>query len=93
MYGLDAISAHNGWAMAVVGATIIFSGLIVLSLAISQLTNLLKLWDNGMIMFRQIYMEKIYSFFASKPCVTMCYYVRMIVCMVIDASQDIKNLY
>lgn len=37
MYGLKAISAYNGWAMAVAGALIVLSGLAVLSVIISQL--------------------------------------------------------
>ena len=40
MYGLQAISAHNGWAMAAVGALIVMTGLSMLSLAISQLHKL-----------------------------------------------------
>ena len=46
MYGLDAISAHNGWAISIVGIFIVFSGLILLSLAISQLHKMLDFWDN-----------------------------------------------
>ncbi|MFO7559966.1 MAG: OadG family protein [Desulfobacterales bacterium] len=46
MYGLEAITTHNGWSMAMVGAAIVFSGLVVLSLAISQLKKLIALWEN-----------------------------------------------
>ncbi|UCD31775.1 MAG: OadG family protein [Desulfobacterales bacterium] len=45
MYGLEAISAHNGWAMALAGALIVFSGLVVLCAVISQLHKILKIWD------------------------------------------------
>ncbi len=45
MFGLKAISAHNGWAMAVVGAAIVFSGLAVLAFVISQIHKLLGFWD------------------------------------------------
>ena len=45
MYGLNAIAAHNGWAMAFAGAMIVFSGLIILSLAISQLHKIVKLLE------------------------------------------------
>lgn len=45
MYGLEAIDAHNGWAIAIIGTGIVFSGLVVLSIAISQLHKLLILWD------------------------------------------------
>ncbi|MFY9942508.1 MAG: OadG family protein [Desulfobacterales bacterium] len=45
MFGLKAISANNGWAMAVVGAAIVFSGLAILALVISQIHKLLTFWD------------------------------------------------
>ncbi len=35
--GLEAISHHNGWAMAAVGASIVLSGLAILATIISQL--------------------------------------------------------
>ncbi len=37
MYGFQAISANDGWAMALMGVSIVFSGLVLLSLAISQI--------------------------------------------------------
>lgn len=46
MYGLEAINAHNGWSMAIVGATIVFAGLVALSFAISQLKRLIEIWEN-----------------------------------------------
>lgn len=46
MYGLEAINANNGWAISVVGVTIVFSGLVTLSLVISQLYRVLALWEN-----------------------------------------------
>jgi len=45
LYGIEAINANNGWAIAVVGAGIVFTGLVVLSVAISQLHKLLLFWD------------------------------------------------
>ena len=45
MFGLEAISHHNGWAIAVTGACIVFSGLGALSLIISQLHKLVALLD------------------------------------------------
>jgi len=45
LYGFDNITANNGWAMAFVGATIVFSGLVVLSFVISQIHKVLNLWD------------------------------------------------
>jgi len=46
VYGLNAINAHNGWAISVVGVTIVFTGLVMLSMAISQIHKLLDLWEN-----------------------------------------------
>ena len=43
MYGLEAISAHNGWAMAIVGPLIVISGLTILAIIISQLHKLVAL--------------------------------------------------
>ena len=46
MYGLEAINAHNGWAMAITGAIIVMSGLTVLSIIISQLHRIIGLLEN-----------------------------------------------
>ena len=46
MYGIEAITAHNGWAMAVAGVIIVFSGLVVLSTTIAQFHKLLNFWEN-----------------------------------------------
>ena len=40
MYGIAAITAKNGWAMAIAGALIVMSGLAVLALVIAQLKRL-----------------------------------------------------
>ncbi|MCJ8502651.1 OadG family protein [Desulfatitalea alkaliphila] len=45
MYGLEAINDAHGWQMAALGVSIVFSSLIVLSIVISQLHNLLELWE------------------------------------------------
>ncbi len=45
MYGLEAISKYNGWAMAMAGAIIVFSGLVVLSAVISQLHKVLDFFE------------------------------------------------
>ena len=47
MYGLDAISATNGWSMAIAGALIVMSGLSVLSFVISQLHKIAALLEKG----------------------------------------------
>lgn len=46
MYGLEAIYAHNGWAISVLGISIVFTGLCALSFAIAQLHKLLDFWDH-----------------------------------------------
>ncbi len=45
MYGLEAISAYNGWAMAITGPLIVISGLTILSLIISQLHKVVAFFD------------------------------------------------
>ena len=57
LYGLEAINAHNGWAISVVGVTIVFTGLVSLSVLISQLHKLVDLYNNP---------GKIKKLFASK---------------------------
>jgi hypothetical protein len=44
--GLEAINHYNGWSMAFVGASIVFTGLVVLSLTISQLKIIIAFWEN-----------------------------------------------
>jgi len=45
MLGLEAISAHNGWAMAVTGTIIVMGGLSVLAFIISQLHKIIGLFE------------------------------------------------
>jgi Na+-transporting methylmalonyl-CoA/oxaloacetate decarboxylase gamma subunit len=45
MYGLDAINAHNGWAMAFAGACIVLTGLSVLASIISLFPKVVGLFD------------------------------------------------
>ena len=53
MFSFHNITANNGWAMAAVGASIVFSGLVILSFAISQIHKLLALWDERAQYFGQ----------------------------------------
>ena len=46
MYGFNAINANNGWEMALLGICIVFTGLVLLSFAISQLHKILDFWEN-----------------------------------------------
>jgi len=52
LYGFHAISVHNGWAMSISGALIVFSGLVVLSTAISQIHRILLFFENKYASFR-----------------------------------------
>ncbi len=57
MYGLEAIDANNGWAISAVGVSIVFSGLVTLSMVISQLYKVIDLFENP---------QKIKDWFARK---------------------------
>lgn len=46
-YGFEAISAQNGWAMAITGIVIVMVGLALLSFVISQLHKVAALLENG----------------------------------------------
>jgi len=46
LIGIENITNNNGWAMAAVGASIVFLGLVLLSFVISQIHKLLKLWED-----------------------------------------------
>ena len=54
MTGLEAIYHHNGFSMAAVGITIVFTALVTLSIIISQLHKLLILWDNRKEMVKKL---------------------------------------
>ncbi len=45
MFGLKAVSAHNGWAMAAAGAIIVMCGLSVLAFIISQLHRIIGVFE------------------------------------------------
>lgn len=46
LYGLEAINAHNGWAISVVGISVVFTGLVTLVVLLSQLHKLVALYDD-----------------------------------------------
>ena len=46
MYGIEAITASNGWSMALAGVIIVFSGLVLLSLTIAQFHKVMNLLEN-----------------------------------------------
>jgi hypothetical protein len=43
--GLDNIALYNGWSQAVLGAFIVMTGLVILSIAISQIHKLVDFWE------------------------------------------------
>ncbi len=53
MYGFEAISYYNGWNMALVGALIVFAGLVLLSTTIYIFPKILMLWEKRQIEFEQ----------------------------------------
>jgi hypothetical protein len=46
LYGIEAINASNGWAIAIIGASIVMSGLAFLSFVISQLHRIITTFEN-----------------------------------------------
>jgi hypothetical protein len=53
LFGIENITNNNGWAMAAVGASIVFLGLVVLCFVISQIHKILKIWED-----REKYLER-----------------------------------
>ena len=49
MFGFEAIAHHNGWIMALTGALIVFTGLTILSLAISCIPKLMAIFENRIV--------------------------------------------
>jgi len=47
MYGLEAISHNNGWAISVVGVIIVFTGLVTLSLVIRIFPKIIALIEGN----------------------------------------------
>jgi len=54
LYGLEAINANNGWAISALGISIVFTGLTLLSLSISQIHKILDFWENRSDFFDRI---------------------------------------
>ena len=47
MTGLEAISANNGWSIAALGISIVFTGLTILAFTIAQLHKVLDFLEGG----------------------------------------------
>ena len=43
--GFDNIAANYGWSQAILGISIVMTGLVILSLAISQIHKLVAFWE------------------------------------------------
>jgi hypothetical protein len=54
LLGFEAITDNNGWEYALLGICIVFSGLVILSLVISQLHKLLGIWDKRASFFEAL---------------------------------------
>ncbi len=47
--GLDNIALYHGWSQAFLGITIVMIGLIILSIAISQIHKLVAFWERRQV--------------------------------------------
>ena len=47
MYGIEAITANNGWAQAIIGTIIVMSGLAILAMVISFLPKIVALFEGS----------------------------------------------
>ena len=45
MFGIEAIIAHDGLGISVIGISVVFVGLVLLSFAVAQIHKLIGLWD------------------------------------------------
>jgi len=45
LFGFEAIIAHDGLGISVIGISIVFTGLILLSLAVAQIHKIIELWN------------------------------------------------
>jgi len=45
LFGFEAIIAHDGLGISVIGISIVFVGLILLSFAVSRIHKIIELWD------------------------------------------------
>mgnify|MGYP000630282012 CR=1 FL=1 len=61
MLDFNAISEHNGWSISIVGITIVFSGLVALSIVVSQLHKMLMAWEN-----RKTWLKRLKAFLLGK---------------------------
>lgn len=60
MKGIEAILHYDGFTMAVLGILTVFASLVVLAVIISQLHNVVKLWEN-----KELYFDKVRGVFSA----------------------------
>ncbi len=54
MYGMSAIAAANGWISSMAGISIVFCGLVMLSVVVASLERMLNLWDKRARLWRNL---------------------------------------
>ncbi len=54
MFGFEAIIAHDGLSISVIGISIVFVSLILLSFAVSRIHKLIKLWDKKKTSYQRV---------------------------------------
>jgi len=54
LFGFEAIIAHDGLGISVIGITIVFVSLILLSFAVSQIHKLIELWDKKNTSYQRV---------------------------------------
>lgn len=65
MYGLAAINAYNGWELALVGISIVFTGLVALSVTIAQIHRLIEIWHKRNLFFQKI--KRVFTGYKNHP--------------------------
>ena len=54
MFGFEAIIAHDGVGISVIGISIVFVGLVLLSFAVSRIHKLIELWDKKNTSYQRV---------------------------------------
>ena len=54
MFGLEAIIAHDGLSISVIGILIVFVSLVLLSFTVSRIHKLIELWDKKNTSYQRV---------------------------------------
>ncbi len=54
MFGLEAIIAHDGLGISVIGILIVFVSLVLLSFTVSRIHKLIELWDKKNTSYQRV---------------------------------------